>query len=1161
MSTSTTSIVFTDIVGSTALRARIGEEVADRLFRDHERSLGQVVAAGSGRVVKTGGDGLMAAFDSATDAVLAAVAIQQRIAQSFPELSIRVGIATGDVSWEDDDCFGMPVVTAARLQAKANGGQIIASALVCLLAGERSGATFRALGSFELSGLNAPVEAFEIDWSPIAEALPNDGFAPRLPGALAVEPAFGFVGRETEWSELAAAWQRAVEGERRIVLIGGEAGAGKTRLAFEFARRCAEQGAAVVLGVCDAELGLPSQPWVQVLEQLIRALPVEVMQGFGDEISEISALVPEFDRFASETRRSRTVDPQTEQYRLFQAVASFLAAVAAVRPMVVIADDLHWADSQTLALLRHIARSAEPARLLIIGTFRDTDDEITDPLASCLADLRRVDAVGRLRLAGLDRAHITRFLAELIGHELDEGLLALSRALADRSGGNAFYVSELWRHVVSNGTVVCVNGTWVVHDGKGAIGGVPDSVREVVTHRLDRLSPAARSLIEVAAISGLRVEFPVLVHATGLAKDDVGSILDELLRSKFLVEIEGAGLPSFEFAHSIVRETVERTVTSTSRARVHRSLGLALEVVYQTDRRPVLADLARHFVAAARLGTEEKALQYCRLAAAQAVRSGAHDAACVHLSLARELAVADSEEAIEVLLDLGTANSRAGDIGQSVEILASAFDAARRTGRVEQAGRAALGLGESYALSGAQSEAPVEVTRAALALFEPDDSPTRLRLQASLARALALAGGQGDEARRAADEAVAAARLHGDDELVLNALLCRNHTVQHDALACFNNAAEACEISASLGDAWSYCYARHTLARALLFFGRVEESAAVARDLAVVTKRERFVRFGHYAANHEVLLALIAGRFGEAERLANEVHEFGLANGIESADGVYGVHMYAIRREQGRLREVASVVRLVAADDSGEPMWRPGLVALYADIGMFDQARQQFADLALNQFAVIPRDSMWPSCLTFLAEACITLGDVDRAGMLYEELKPFAGLTLMAAFTVNFGPAERLMGGLAALLGDRVAAERHFRAALDLAERSGSPVWRAHVQADWVAVLGDRDGMLAAAHTTAVALGMIGLAERTVPGSRPVNRPEPTYPLGLSTREVGVLRLIATGCSNREIGEQLFISQNTVANHVRSILQKTGCVNRADAAAYATRNGLTSSQI
>ena len=271
--------------------------------------------------------------------------------------------------------------------------------------------------------------------------------------------------------------------------------------------------------------------------------------------------------------------------------------------------------------------------------------------------------------------------------------------------------------------------------------------------------------------------------------------------------------------------------------------------------------------------------------------------------------------------------------------------------------------------------------------------------------------------------------------------------------------------------------------------------------------------------------------------------------------------MYAIRRAQGRLVEVAPVMRALAATADPPSTWRPGLAALYADLGMLDEAGAVFESLAPDGFVAVARDAVWPASLTFLAETCIALGDLTHASVLHDELVPFRGHNLIAGMTICFGPADRLLGGLAALLGRPQEADEHFRIALELAERSASPLWTAEVQYDWATVLAEREPDRARqlgeqALATATRHGIGRLSARPVPGTERSAPATPELPDNLSLREAEVLRLVATGQSNRDIGAALYISQNTVANHVRAILRKTGCANRTEASLYAARRGL-----
>jgi DNA-binding CsgD family transcriptional regulator len=383
---------------------------------------------------------------------------------------------------------------------------------------------------------------------------------------------------------------------------------------------------------------------------------------------------------------------------------------------------------------------------------------------------------------------------------------------------------------------------------------------------------------------------------------------------------------------------------------------------------------------------------------------------------------------------------------------------------------------------------------------------------------------------------------------------------------------ELVELARSQGDVWSEAYGLGNVIRGYLTLGEMGPAAAARAEQRRVVDRSRVAMFSYMARVYDATFALINGRFDEAARLAEAADEYGASTQMDFRAGVYGMQMYVIRREQGRLDEVAPVLRLAvqAAEKSG--VWLPGLAAAFAEMGMLDEARRTFTPLAQDGFAGIARDTMWPCCLTYLAEVCIALGDRPHAEVLYRELVPHRGLNVVVGFTVCLGPAERLMGGLAALLGRRHDAERHFAAALQLADRACSGPWQARVLHDWGRALGDRPDLLVSARDIARELGMASLerscseglaisgsASTSSPPSTQVARPAPapvSLPDGLSQREVEVLRLVAAGLSNRAIGARLHISPNTAANHVRAILQKTASANRAEATAYAARNGL-----
>jgi DNA-binding CsgD family transcriptional regulator len=273
--------------------------------------------------------------------------------------------------------------------------------------------------------------------------------------------------------------------------------------------------------------------------------------------------------------------------------------------------------------------------------------------------------------------------------------------------------------------------------------------------------------------------------------------------------------------------------------------------------------------------------------------------------------------------------------------------------------------------------------------------------------------------------------------------------------------------------------------------------------------------------------------------------------------------MFSIRREQGRLAELEPVVRLVRAQGGRATVWRPGLAVLYAELGMRDDALAEIARLCADDFAEIPDDALRTAALTYLADACVATSDARHAVLVYDELAPFAGtVVVVAGLVACYGAMDRYLGSLAACAGGWAAAERHFAAATALNERLRMPTWLARTRHEHARMLLARSGsgddlrgreMLAQARREAVRHGLTGLraaVDSAIPG-RHEERPD-----GLTRRELEVLRLVARGQSNREIGKALYISQNTAANHIRSILMKTGSANRTEAAAFAHRHHL-----
>jgi DNA-binding CsgD family transcriptional regulator len=933
---------------------------------------------------------------------------------------------------------------------------------------------------------------------------------------------------------------------------------------------------------------IPYQAWVQVLEQVLRHLPPEDIEpSIAVDLSVLGPLLPNLPHVGSRPPATlQGVD--VERLRLFSAVDVLLAAVGRRWPSIVVLDDLHWGGPQTLSLLAHIARPSSSAPLLVLGTFRDTGDEITDQLAATLADLRRLDSVDRLRVAGLRDEDVAAFVAGAAGRDLDAALAKLAATVAERSRGNAFYVGELWRHLVATGAVVRSDLGWTVHPDVVDTA-VPESVREVVVDRLARLAPAARRVAELVAVGGPVVELRVLLAAADVPAAEVTTALNELTAFGFLETVERPQL-AYQFGHALVRDTIERAIPAASRAQLHLRLGDALESLYEPEwlaARPamhrrtgakvvggrtsdsavagvgVLADLFRHYAAAASLGTAAKAVYYGRRAAEQAMQSLAANVATAYLERALELVPLHSQQWAETLVALAEAVVYDNRWAEAERYYEEAFHWARERGDARLAADAALGYEDSVHGEGLPGDAALRMVSEAIRMVGDDGSSLRTRLEAALARSQTHAGRLA-EAEITLERALEMARAGEDDEALTIALVAAVVGAT-DPRRILDRTHELEQLAAQTGNYWTAAYATVFQLRAYTWLGELDRVRELAEHHRALGERLGHVMIVLEALPYEVTLALAEGRLADAEAAADRMLEIGADNWV-AAPGMYGLHMFAIRREQGRLGEVLPVLEMMSRGGDADAVWGPGLAALYAELGRLDDARREFDALAPDRFRSIPRDALWPACATFLADVCVALGDKEHADVLYDDVLAFRGGTMMVGHTVSLGPADRLLGGLAALSGRNEAADAHFRVAHDLTDRVKAPAWRAHVDHDWARFRADRGDvesasrLLDAAHATAQRLGLAGLAakcESLASAERAVAAaPADAYPDGLSAREVDVLKLVAQGCSNREIGERLLISANTAANHVRAILQKTACTNRAEAAAYAARNAL-----
>ncbi len=1063
------TFLFTDLVGSTELLDRLGEDAFDDLRRAHFTALRRAVSETGGREVKSLGDGLMVAFASPVAALKCAVTVQrdsEEHNQAHPDrtLRVRVGLHAGEPTQEEGDFFGTAVVVAKRLCDRAEGGQILAGELVAALVGSRGGYRFASLGPLPLKGLAAPVPAVAVGWKATGGTDTGVDIPPEAPSRVLPVPALLtgigriFVGRDAELDRLRMAWKEALAGGRRLVLVAGEPGVGKTRLAAALAGEAHAEGATVLAGRCDEDLGVPYQPFVEALRHMADHTPDAHLAGrlgrFGEELVR---LVPELAQRAPGLPPPLRADPETERYRLFDAVAAWLAEVSESAPVLLVLDDLQWAAKPTLLLLRHVVRAAEPVRLLIVGTYRDTELSRAHPLTELLADLRRDAGAERIPLSGLDSAAVAAYLEKAAGHDLSDDDLALARAIHAETEGNPFFVGEVVRHLTESGAVVRRDGRWVTEAPIEDLG-IPEGVREVVGRRLSRLSEEANGVLTVAAVVGQEFELSVVQTAGGLHEETVAAALDEAITARLVTPDVAL---RYRFAHALVRATLYDELTPARRVILHRKAAEAIETVHAARLEDHLPSLAHHYArATAPVATAEKAVAYARRAGDQALAQLAHDEAVTYYRQALELldtseGPLEEGERVELMIALGEAERRAGSAGHRETLLRAARLAEARAD-ADALARAALANtpGSKPAAFGATDHERVEALEAAVQAVGEEDAPARARLLAILA--LELFHDRNRPRRLAlSDEALAIARRLDDPAILSHVLVARPFAIGGpDTLAeRLANTAELLDVAERLGDPVTAHRAWWLRFRMAVEVGDPEEAdrCLEAQERLIADLRQPV--FTWMTTLQRIARAFRRGELDDADRLALAAFAQGQAAGQADAPLYFAIHLFQLRYEQGRPDEAEETLTKIMDSASELPAVRAMLALAYSELGRLDDARALFEGLAGSDFAQLQVEASWVVTLCYSAAVCAALRDADRAASLHRLLAPYPDHVAVFAVGLGIGSVAHHLGLLATTMGDYEEAEARYAGAEAIHTRIGAPTWLARTRLEWAVML------------------------------------------------------------------------------------------------------------
>ena len=887
-----------------------------------------------------------------------------------------------------------------------------------------------------------------------------------------------FVGRHAELDELLAGFEDALAGRGRLFLLVGEPGIGKSRLADELARSARDRGASVLVGRCWEAGGAPAfWPWVQSLRGLVHDADAESLrEELGPGAADLAQILPELRHRFPDLPAPPGSDSPAARFRLFDATAQFLRNASQRRPLVLILDDLHAADTPSLLLLQFLARELSASRILLLAACRDVDPTPGAALAGVFAEISREASTRRLALRGLSEAAVAEYVGLTAAEIGSPGLIS---TLYLETEGNPLFMTETVRLLTLERGRIPRSGAELV---------IPEGVRDVISRRLGHLTDSCNRILALASVLGREFAAPAVAVLADVSEGSLLETLDEAVSARVVSDVPGSP-GRLRFAHVLIRDTLYEGIAATRRVRLHRQALAALEAVYDDELGPHLTELLHHAIAG---DDVERGVLYAQRAGDRAVALLAYEEAArlyglglgVLASSPRARYAAESE----LLLGLGHAETRAGDAAAAKSTFLRASEIARRSGLPSAFARAALGYGGRFVWARAgDDELVVPLLREALELADESDTALRARLMARLAAALGDEP-DGRERERLSRDAVEAARAAGDASTRAYALVARLAVIWSPAFADerLALATELVELATEIGDKERAVEGHGLRFNALMELGDVEAAAA---DLAA---RGRLTDEMRQPAQRWVQLVLettrntFLGNFEAAEKTLLESFELGGSRG-EGAQAAFELQRFVLRRERGGLDEIASDLENCAVRNATRRALRCALANVCAALGRLDEARLHLGRLAADDFEAVPLDGDWLVSAAFLAETCRMVGDRDAAAFLYARLHPYAVRNVSGEGEVAIGAVSRYLGHLAAASGDAAEAVRHFEDALERNARMGARPWLAHTHHDLGELLlerglkGDRPrahDLLEAALATYRELGMQPHADR-----------------------------------------------------------------------------------
>lgn len=750
----TRTFLFSDLRDYTRFVEQHGDVAAATLIADYRRIVRAELARHEGGEVKTEGDSFYVVFNTTGSAVSCAAAILReadRYSRQHPDRQMRIGVGihAGEPVPHEGQYVGTAVIVAARLAQSSQAGELLVSEVVRQLLPRSLMLPMEERTGMVLKGLDAPPRIFAVDWRAARPAATARSAGPIDAAFAAASPSNQqvlspiVIGRDRELASLEDHLREATAGRGRAVLLSGEAGLGKSALLRQFVDRARAHGARVLLGECtEIEARRPFGPFIDAFVSADLPLPPELAQG-GPGALPVAEI---------------------ERYRVHGAFAERLADAARDQPVVVIIEDLHWADEATNELVPHLARKLREARVLLLITYRSDELHRLHPLNHVLAELSR----GRLA----DDVRLKRLTLEEVGEVIKAALglvgppsTEFRQALFERTEGNPFFVEEILRALVERGELEYRDGAW--HRTKSVAElTIPASVRDAVQLRLLGLEPRARKAIQLAAVIGQRFDFEVLVAVSGLDETALLETMKAAIDAQLVrEETDADGNETFAFRHALSREAVLAELLQRERRLLHRGVGEAIERLAASAPEARAEELAYHFDEAR---DTARAYRYHGLAAERSVRMAAPLGAIRHLERAIELAPDDEPTLVTLLLRLGDVAQLVADTPRALRAAGQARSLAEERGDMLGTGEAIHRIAHCYWMLGETGRA-AEIAREGVALLEPmGPSAALAACYGELAR-LAMIDGR-DEAVELGERAATMARQVGARETEIKAM-------------------------------------------------------------------------------------------------------------------------------------------------------------------------------------------------------------------------------------------------------------------------------------------------------------------------------------------------------------------------------------------------------